>query len=164
MKYAKGNQMASDNILSPVIFDRIYQDTFNLLIKSQRFMENHTSSIKKSKENLLDDLRVNCEITRITARLTQIMAWVAAQRSALLGEISFDQARSSQYSLGQNVFCLWDATWKNTNYLPPMVIDLLSASLSLYKRVSILSHQNMSAHQEEKIDFWEHKKNNIVVH
>ncbi len=82
------------------------------------------------------------ETTRLTARLTHIMAWLLAQRAVAAGEITPEQARGETYRLGGRRVCL-DAGAEESPALPAQLRALLQRSRRLYRRVDRLDEMVM---------------------
>ncbi len=76
------------------------------------------------------------EMTRITMRLTSVMAWIMVRRAIYAGRIEEDKA-SREYRLEATDICRdYDAT--TLSKLPNYMIYLSEKSLSLYERVNRL--------------------------
>ena len=82
-------------------------------------------------------LRLCSETMRMTARLTQIMAWLLSQRAVHAGEMSRAEALSDQQVLTEVDVCMArdDHDWRG---LPKRLIALLDKSHRLYIRVARL--------------------------
>ena len=50
-------------------------------------------------------LVASCETLRMTARVTQVIAWLIVQRAVLAGELSRAEASESRYRLGGQAIC-----------------------------------------------------------
>ena len=125
---------------SSVLYDNTYTETLGLLTKSETFLRNYSEQ-RAQQEDQVRDLRVNCEMTRVTARLTQVMAWLLAQKASLAGEISASEAASEKYLIRADPFCLTNnINGQEANY-PSPIRELLIDSLGLYKRILALSKQ-----------------------
>ncbi|WP_120498738.1 DUF1465 family protein [Kiloniella sp. EL199] len=86
-----------------------------------------------------DRLQICCESMRLTARLTQVMAWLLVQRAVLDGEISMDEARNPDNRIsGQNVCEILDELPDGAD---PRMADLMGRSHQLYTRVVRLDSQ-----------------------
>ncbi len=129
---------------SSILYDKTYNETLELLTKSEHFLKNYAVQ-RAQEENKILDLRVNCEMTRVTARLTQIMAWILAQKAVLRGEMSSQEASSDKFLLKENDFCLSNNIKGQEDEYPLPIRELLIDSLSLFKRILILS-----SHMREK--------------
>jgi regulator of CtrA degradation len=79
-------------------------------------------------------LLCNYHALRMTSRLTQVMAWMMAQRAWLAGEMSPEQACGGQFSLGGEKVCV-DGGGPEDERLPGGLRDLLERSHNMYMRV-----------------------------
>jgi regulator of CtrA degradation len=82
-------------------------------------------------------LVASCEEMRVTARMTQVMAWLMLQRAVNDGEIDRDQAAQPDNRLGGQDTCLAEPA-VDPEYLPARLVDLLTRSRSLYERIQRL--------------------------
>lgn len=85
----------------------------------------------------------SCEMSRITLRLSSIMAWIMVQRAIFTGKISGDDAGS--YSLDFQEACMVDNRMLH-GVLPSYVCYLLDRTLELYERVQRLDNQSKIIH------------------
>jgi len=108
-----------------------------LLFRSESYLGSYNANRESGHDQLLD-LRINCEMTRITARLTRVMAWLLAQKAAAEGEFDLEEANSLKYRVVRDPFCLKDSVKDQEKQLPTPVTDLLKESLSLYERALVL--------------------------
>jgi regulator of CtrA degradation len=83
-------------------------------------------------------------MSRITLRLSSIMAWLMVQRAVFTGKIMAEDA-ASQYGLDFKEVCLVDNRMLH-GVLPSYVCYLLDRSLELYERVYRLDGQVKSIH------------------
>lgn len=141
--------MDIDHKFEKIIFERTYQDTLSLLLKSEAFLKIYSQRPLEEKAPYFD-LRINCEMTRVTARVSQVMTWLLAQKAAHAGEITFEEANAPRYRLDQDPFCLTDSIPGQENDLPLPVKDLLEESLNLYRRVL-----NLSGSANDQDSAWE---------
>ena len=81
----------------------------------------------------------SCEMSRITLRLSSIMAWIMAQRAVFSGKIHLEDA-VRHYGLDFREACLVDNRVLH-GVLPSYVCYLLDRSLELYERVCRLDRQ-----------------------
>jgi len=79
----------------------------------------------------------SCESMRLTARLTQVVAWLLVQRAVHAGEITRQQAKQPQYRLSGRAVCAETEPVAEAA-LPERLNELLQRSLSLYERVARL--------------------------
>lgn len=128
------------NKLSSVLYDNTYTETLHLLTKSEAFLKNYSNKRAQNPDQIRD-LRVNCEMTRVTARLTQVMAWLLAQKAYIAGEINLIEACSEKYLIKRDSFCLANSINGQEAEYPLPIRELLIDSLGLYKRILSLSKQ-----------------------
>jgi regulator of CtrA degradation len=128
---------------APRFFGKTYDETMSLLLASRDYLAN-AQPADASGLKPLDRLHVNCEAMRLTTRLTQIMAWLLAQRAVFEGELSRTPAVAEEFRLSANAICLaeTDVTLK---LLPGRLRELLEHSRRLYIRVSRLDEMNRRA-------------------
>jgi regulator of CtrA degradation len=96
---------------------------------------------KDDQERISPDLKTlySCEMSRITLRLSSIMAWLMVQRSVLTGKIELEEA-ATRYGLDFKDICLVDNRMLH-GVLPSYVCFLLDRTLELYERVQRLDNQ-----------------------
>ncbi len=85
----------------------------------------------------LTDLTASCEMMRVTARLTQIMAWLLVQRAVENNEMTPLEAASADRRLDRQDVCL-DDKGEQDETLPRRLRTLLAESRQLYVRVARL--------------------------
>ena len=74
------------------------------------------------------------ETLRLTARLTQVMAWLLAQRAVHAEEMDLEEALAEPLA---GIICM-EAAGRDNPDLPPRLSDLLGRSHLLYVRVARL--------------------------
>ena len=82
-------------------------------------------------------LIVSCETLRMTARLTQVIAWFLVQKAVHAGEMSRAEARQEQNRLGGQEVCAAGQELVSEDK-PKRLIDLLQRTGGLYERVARL--------------------------
>ena len=82
-------------------------------------------------------LVTSCEAMRLTARLTQVMAWLMVQKAVAAGEMTRIEATAGSHRLEGQKICA-DADPVAGDYLPPRLVQLLQASHALYARAARL--------------------------
>lgn len=117
-------------------FDRTYAETVELIEEARDyFLERQRQGAAEPRPAV--QLVASCEAMRLTARLTQILAWLLVQRAVLAGEISASEALTEQRRLGGRSVCAVEGPWQELG-LPERLQSLLGRSLALYKRVARL--------------------------
>ena len=88
-------------------FNKTYEEALALMVEAKEYIEWH----EKDDGGLLldlDRLRLSREAMRVTARLTQIMAWLFAQRAVFVGELTLAEAAREPYTLSGQEVCAPD--------------------------------------------------------
>lgn len=83
-------------------------------------------------------LRFSCETMRLTARLTQMMAWLLTQKAVHAGEIGLAEANRNHAALSDIAVCFQTLEAETERGLPPDLVALLDRSHRLYVRVARL--------------------------
>lgn len=125
---------------APMYFRGTYDEAFGLLVEARDYVKNDVAAFKYAK-NPPDPVTMTQETLRLTSRLTQVMAWLMAQRAVHEGEIGADEFIKDKYRLeGQNV-CLKRAIDEMEEDLPEGLSDLMNRSYSLYSRIMCLDEK-----------------------
>jgi regulator of CtrA degradation len=117
-------------------FGKTYDETMALLVASRDYLAN-AQPAEANGLKPIERLRVNCEAMRLTTRLTQVMAWLLAQRAVHEGELTREVAAGEDYRLQAEEVCLAE-TEQTAHGLPPRMLELLEQSRRLYVRVARL--------------------------
>jgi regulator of CtrA degradation len=125
---------------APMYFRGTYDEAFDMLVEARNYVENDVAAFKYA-DNPPDPVAMTQETMRLTSRLTQVMAWLMAQRAMQEGEIAEEEFVKDKYRLeGQNV-CLRRAIDAMDEDLPDGLYDLMNRSYSLYSRINRLDEQ-----------------------
>lgn len=127
-------------------FGKTYDETMSLLLASRDYLA-AAQPADAAGLKPIDRLRVNCEAMRLTTRLTQIMAWLLAQRAVFAGEMGRAEAASDDFRLSADAICMAESEEAAT-VLPARLRDLLEQSRKLYIRVARLDELNRRAAAE----------------
>ncbi len=122
------------NTAATQFFGKTYDETVALLIAVRDYLTYATPAAAPELTSV-QRLKINCECMRLVARLTQVMAWLLAQKAAHAGEISSAEAASAKYSLSGASVCLAEP---EVEHLPKRLGELLDQSRRLYVRVARL--------------------------
>lgn len=125
-----------------VFMSGVFNETMQLLAEAHEYF--HMFG-KDDQEHIEANLRslYSCEMSRITLRLSSIMAWLMVQRSVFSGKIPADEAH--RYTLDFQEICRVDNRVLH-GVLPSYVCFLLDRSLELYERVLRLDDQTKRIH------------------
>ncbi len=120
---------------SPFI-DKAYDETMSLLVEARNYVAFQEGV---DQRNLAPGqrLQVSYESMRVTSRLTQVMAWMLAQKAVYAGEMSQARAVGEEFALSGGEICS-DPSGPDNAELPAGLRSLLERSHRLYMRVSRL--------------------------
>jgi regulator of CtrA degradation len=131
----------------PMYFRGTYEEAFDLLVEARNYVENDVAAFKYA-ENPPDPLAMTQETMRLTSRLTQVMAWLMAQRAVHEGEIDEEEFIKDKYRLEGHAVCLKCAIDDMEGDLPDGLNDLMERSYSLYRRIMRLDEQIVGDRKE----------------
>ncbi len=120
----------------------VFEETMRLLTEAHEYFHLFGAD---DQAHIADDLRTlySCEMSRITLRLSSIMAWLMAQRAVFTGKIPHEDMH--RYGLDFQDICLVDNRVLH-GVLPSYVCLLLDRTLELYERVLRLDQQVKQVH------------------
>ena len=117
-------------------FSGPYDEAKSLLVESR----NYVAYLIDADQRPLspgDRLMVSFESMRLTSRLTQVMAWLLAQKALHAGEITLSELASDRFALGGERICA-DNDSAHSPELPLRLRRLLNRSHNLYQRIARL--------------------------
>ncbi len=120
-------------------FHHTYDETMALLIETRNYVAFREGADHRGLAPYVR-LQASYESLRVTSRLTQVMAWVMAQKACHAGELTLEQAAGPDYALSGGVICT-DPSGPDNEALPPGLRSLLDRSHRLYERVARLDEQ-----------------------
>lgn len=124
---------------SPTFFNGTYDETMALLIEARNYIAYHDSVNHRALPPHVR-LQISYESMRVTSRLTQVMAWLLAQKAVHAGEITREQAASEDFALSGGDVCT-DPSGPDNESLPEGLRSLLDRSHKLYMRVARLDER-----------------------
>lgn len=131
-----GSARVAQDDTTTAFFDRTYDETLALL-EEARFYIAEGAGTEAAALGPEARMRFARESMRITSRLSQVMAWLLAQKAVHAGELGRDDVATGPYALdGQNV--CEPAEPELSEGLPRRLCSLLDRSHALYTRVSRL--------------------------
>lgn len=110
----------------------VFNETLSLLFDAHHYFQTHGTP-DQSEIRGHDRPLYASEMTRITMRLTSVMAWIMVRRAIYAGRIDESKA-SAEYRLEASDMCR-DYDAETLTKLPNYMIYLSERSLSLYERV-----------------------------
>ncbi len=117
-------------------FGKTYGEAMDLLVEARDYLL-HGEPIDRDMLLPVGRLQLCCETMRLTARLTQIMAWLLAQRAVHAGEMTQQAALADNKALADLEICM-DGEDAEASGLPDRLVSLLDRSRRLYVRVARL--------------------------
>ncbi len=123
-------------VVETSFFGKTYGEAMTLLVETRNYLA-YLEPLDRETLAPIDRLRLCCETMRLTARLTQIMAWLLAQRAVHAGEMTHDEALADPRTLADFEVCMDDSD-VDIGRLPPRLLRLLDRSQHLYVRVARL--------------------------
>jgi regulator of CtrA degradation len=117
-------------------FGTTYDEAMGLLVEARDYFA-HREPIDRQTLQPTELLHFCRETLRLTTRLTQIMAWLLAQRAVFAGEISQHDALADHDALAELSICM-DAEETVASVMPQRLANLLDRSRRLYLRVARL--------------------------
>ena len=133
------SQSTRNSAANVVFMPGIFNETMNLLADAREYFYEFG---QEDQEVLGEEELCNIytsEMSRITLRLSSIMAWIIAQRAVVSGKIPADVA-ARNHGLDFQDICLVDNKVLH-GVMPPFVCLLLDRTLELYERVQRLDSQ-----------------------
>lgn len=125
--------------VAPMFFRGTYDEAYDLLVEARNYVEHAVPALKYGAVPP-DPVSLTKETMRLTSRLTQVMAWLMAQRAVHEGEIEEEEFGEDRYRLEGQAVCLKRAI-EEMDDLPRGLQDLMERSYKLYTRIQRLDDQ-----------------------
>ncbi len=135
-------QTSSEQNESIFFLAGIFNETLALLLETHEYF-NRYGRINQRKISEHNRMLYSREMSRITIRLSSVMAWLMAQKAVASGQIS-QQVATENYRLDCKETCL-EQTEEAKYILPDSMNQLLSESYRIYSRVNRLDEQMADA-------------------
>lgn len=126
----------------------VFNETLALLFDAHHYFQSRGSKEQAEAVQQVRPLYAS-EMTRITMRLTSVMAWIMVRRAIYAGRIEEAKA-SREYRLEGSDLCR-DYDPETLTKLPNYMIYLSERSLSLYERVQRLDHLAYGSKEKPKL-------------
>ncbi len=121
-----------------VLMPSLFQETMDLVCESHEYFQLHAVMDNDGMPHYIQSM-MSAEMSRVTMRLTGIMAWLMARKSVLNGDLDPNLA-AREYRLEGREYCLSDNPGVE-RVLPDYMCDMLERSRRLYSRVERLDSQ-----------------------
>jgi regulator of CtrA degradation len=127
-------RMGTDSSLpTTTFFGRTYDETLDLVRRTRDYLllfgERDCAAL-----DMVAILAYSAETSRITTRLTHLMAWLLLQRAVHEGELTVEEARREAPELARIKVCI-DRACVDAERLPERLARLLDESDRLYRRI-----------------------------
>ena len=129
-----------DRSVTPTYFSALHDEAFSLLVEARNYIAAARRQWSLDAQSKPDYLDFTLETMRLTTRLTQVMAWILAQKAVHSKELTPAQGASRVYRLSGQAVCLDNETGQ-ADHLPPQLRALLQRSYDLYCWVNRLENQ-----------------------
>ena len=117
---------------STAFFEKTFNDTKTLLLEARHYVSNCAADERKPLP-AIDKMRMARDISRLTTRLAEIMAWLLTQKAVHAGELTPTEAARVDRRLGNDGVCM-DEGLDYDGDMPPKLESLLDRSHKLYVR------------------------------
>ena len=127
---------ATNIVETGALIARTYDEALALTREVRDYIATQAAADKAALDHDTQ-LVASCEEMRVTARMTQVMAWLMLQRAVSDGELGRDTAVRPENRLGGQDTCLAEPA-VDPALLPDRLADLLARSRQLYERIQRL--------------------------
>lgn len=111
-----------------------FDETMTLLYEARDYVR-HQEPLDRRAVSPLQAVMISRESMRVTARLTEVMAWLLLRRAVADGEISLENASAPEHRLSRHPVHL---DQDGARAMPRRLRNLLERSSTLYGRVARL--------------------------
>ncbi len=117
-------------------FDRTFDEALALTREARDYLA-YQEQADLAKLSPVACMAASCESMRMTARMTQIVAWLLVQKAVHAGDLTREDAANSKYRLAGQDICD-DVEPLTAEPLPERLDELLARSHQMYQRVARL--------------------------
>lgn len=136
---------ASGDTGNIVIMPSLFRETMDMIFESYDLFELHDSIDQSYIPSHIQSL-ASSEMSRVTMRLTSVMAWLMARKAIASGQLNGEEV-IEDYRLEGEEYCLGENELL-ADLLPSYILDLLDRSQTLYERVWRIDHQTRNAQMQ----------------
>lgn len=116
--------------------DGTYEEALQMAREARAFVLGQQNAARPKREPL-PRMAVSYASLKVTARLTQVIAWLLVRRAVQAGEMTLEEAAAPEYRLSGQEACA-EAMPVPADSLPEALTDLMERSLRLYERIARL--------------------------
>ncbi len=117
-------------------FDRTFDEALALTREARDYLA-YQEKADLSELSPVGRMAAACESMRLTARMTQVVAWLLVQKAVHAGDLTREEATQPKYRLAGQEICD-DVEPLAAEPLPDRLIELLTRSHQMYRRVARL--------------------------
>lgn len=114
------------------VLPSLFHEAMDMIFDSYEYFELQDSLDDEQMPFHIQTLMSN-EMSRITMRLTSVMAWLMARKAVLAGQLS-DEEATANYRIEGEEYCLQQFE-ELERIMPEYMVELLARSYKLYYRV-----------------------------
>ena len=118
---------------SVAFLDANYEEAVVLAIEARDYMARQ-KGVDRGGHEPFERMAMSAAALRVTARLTQVMAWLLVQKAVQAGEMTRADAASEPYCLSGQEVCLDEGPLPEEG-LPPAFAQIEERSRRLYERI-----------------------------
>lgn len=115
------------------IIEAAYREAIEMALQTRDYVRDRQQAHLKRAEPIAG-MRISGEALRVTARLTQVVAWLLTEKAASAGEIPPEALEHPHHRVGGGP-TVTSPDIEMAGELPAELVDLLNRSYSLYARV-----------------------------
>ena len=120
-------------VKSVTYFDKTLEEAMSLTCEARDYLA-FQEKTDLAQLSPVGRMAASCESMRMTARMTQVVAWLLVQKAVHAGDITRAEAVEPKYRLAGQEVC-GDVEPLTAEPLPERLIELLTRSHQLYQRV-----------------------------
>ncbi len=124
----------------PAFFGSTYDEAHQLVLEARHYL-GERGQRDVAGLGVEGTLAYSVESMRLTARLTQVMAWLMAMRAVHEGELGREEVLEKKWRLGGHDVCLGEPPL-DMSELPAGLQDLLQRSERLFVRIARLDQMS----------------------
>jgi regulator of CtrA degradation len=121
---------------SVAYFDTTFEEAMALTREARDYLA-YQEKVDLANLSPVGRMAASCESMRMTARMTQVIAWLLVQKAVHAGDLTREEAKAPPFRLSGQEICD-DDTPLAAEPLPERLADLLGRSHHLYRRVARL--------------------------
>ncbi len=117
-------------------FDTTFEEAMSLTCEARDYLA-YQEKVDLAKLSPVGRMAASCETMRMTARLTQVIAWLLVQKAVHAGDISREEAAEPKFRLSGQEVCD-NVEPLAAEPLPERLVELLERSHHMYRRITRL--------------------------